>query len=1273
MKKSFLIFILLLSVMLTQATGWVNIQSALPSAARVSLVSSDISTSVVHFSVDGFYLNEVKTPRGTAYTVSVGNASAMLIKGAPDLPKLAASVIIPDLARMDVEVISSSYVDYPAMEIAPSKGNLYRNIDPATVPFEYGKEYVSDRFFPNNDASLRDPFIIRDHRGQTIIANPFRYNPVTKVLRVYYDIVVMVKTVGDNGSNPLVRKSSEGRIDSEFQAIYQNQFLNSSNTDYTPLTDYGKMLVISHGAFMAAMQPFVDWKNSMGIPTEMVDVASIGVSASAIKSYITNYYNTNGLTFVLLVGDAPQIPTNTTGSLGGPSDVAYGYIVGNDHYPDLFVGRFSAENVSHVQTMVQRTLEYEQNPLTSTDWFSKGIGIGSDQGPGDDNEYDYQHIRNIRTDLMAFTYTGVAELYDGSQGSEDQAGNPTTSMVSSFVNAGSSVINYTGHGSDNSWGTTGFSNSNVNALTNQHMWPFIFSVACVNGNFSGGTCFAEAWLRATNSGSPTGAVATLMSTINQSWDPPMDGEDEMDDILVETYSGNVKRTFGGVSMNGCMHMNDQYGSGGDEMTDTWTIFGDPSVMVRTAMPASIVASHAPTVFLGCSEFTVNADAEGALIALSINNQLIGTGFIAGGTTTITFSPLTNVGNVKVVATAFNYIPYIADVSIVPNTGPYVVFSSSLISDPAGNNNGQLDYGENVGLSVSLSNIGIIDAANVAVKIFTTDPFVTISDSSEMYSIIPAGDTVTMDDGFAFATDAAIPDNRVIHFSYQAIGSDTWSGSFSIIAHAAKLEFGAFTISDPLGNNDGTADPGETFSLVIPVENNGSSSASDVSGSLAFNDPYLTLLSLETLSYGNIDAGGTSVREYIFIADALCPPGHVVNMGFTVSADLGLSGSTTYNLVVGQIPVIIIDLDGNQNSGPAIQAALNNNSVITEYTTTFPEDLSLYSSIFITLGTYSDNHQLSSAEGQALADFLTAGGNLYMEGGDAWVYDPETAVRPMFKISGVMDGTGDLSTLTGVDGTLTAGISMAYAGDNSYIDHLAPLSTAFTIFQNTTPLYIATVAYDGGTYKTIGSSFEFSGLTDAAAPSTKDAYMLQIINFFGLLDSPLNANFSADHTTICENEQVNFIDFSSGGANSWLWIFPGGNPDTSYEQNPQVLYALAGQYDVTLVAGNGTDTSTIVKPAYVNVLNCTGIGNERQGTLNFWPNPGSGLIYADLSAFTGKVTLRLTNTLNIMVYEALEVETSATTSLNFSSLPNGIYFLSVEQTGKYITSKMVIRK
>ena len=47
----------------------------------------------------------------------------------------------------------------------------------------------------------------------------------------------------------------------------------------------------------------------------------------------------------------------------------------------------------------------------------------------------------------------------------------------------------------------------------------------------------------------------------------MSAQDEFNDILIESYSTNIKRSFGGLSFNGCMLMNDEYGGQGDEMTE----------------------------------------------------------------------------------------------------------------------------------------------------------------------------------------------------------------------------------------------------------------------------------------------------------------------------------------------------------------------------------------------------------------------------------------------------------------------------------------------------------------------------------------------------------------------------------------------------------------------------------------------------------------------------------------------------------------------------------
>ena len=839
MKKLSILFLLSICCFLfANASNWVGINSNNPEKAKITLVSSDIANNIVTFSLSGFTKNAVITPKGDASTITVGEGTHILMKDAPDLAKLTTSIIIPDKGNCTIEVLTSKYTEYTNINVAPSKGNLTRDIDPATVPYVYGKIYEKNEFFPGKLADLKEPYIIRDYRGQTIVVYPFQYNPVTKVLRVYTEITVkVVNNEKISGINEFIRASAPTKIDNDYENIYKHQFINYANQKYTPLGEQGKMLIICYGSFMTAMQPFVDWKNTIGIPTEIVNVTTAGATAAAIKTYVQNYYTANGLTYLLLVGDAAQIPTFTVS--GGGSDNTYGYFTGNDHYQEILVGRFSAENTTHVTTQVNRTINYEQNPSTTANKFNKVIGIGSDQGPGDDNEYDYQHNRNMNIDLLAFTYIApTIELYDGSQGGNDAAGNPTPTMVGNEINNGAGIINYTGHGSDNSWGTSGFSNTNIASLTNTEIQPFIWSVACVNGNFVSGTCFAEGWLRATYNGQPSGSIATFMSTINQSWNPPMEGQDEMNDILCEHYPTNIKRTFGGLSINGCFKMNDTYSDWA--MTDTWTVFGDPSVMVRTANPGSLSITHAANAIIGSTQFVVNCPTENAFVALTINNQIIGTGYIVGGSATITFPALLSVGTLKIAVTAFNKIPCIHTVPIIAPSGPYLSFGNIVINDPTGNNNHLADFAENITLDVTLQNVGPDAANTVTSTLTTTDTYVNISDNSQAFGNIAGNSSGTQVNAYGISIANNIPDAHVVSFSITAQdnASHTWTMPFNINVNAPIMSIGNIIISDPLpgGNNNGRMDPDETVTVTIPSSNTGHANSTGAVGTLTCVSP-----------------------------------------------------------------------------------------------------------------------------------------------------------------------------------------------------------------------------------------------------------------------------------------------------------------------------------------------------------------------------------------------------------------------------------------------------
>ena len=149
---------------------------------KKTLVSSTENEIVVDVQIGGFYFNSVETPNGKQLVVSVDKMVSMLEAGAPDLPMEAIPAIIGDNAEMTVNVLKSSYVDIENVEIAPSKGNFSRQINPEDVPYKYGEMYQKDAFYPATAAYLEAPYILRDFRGQNIMVRPFAYNPVTKTL-----------------------------------------------------------------------------------------------------------------------------------------------------------------------------------------------------------------------------------------------------------------------------------------------------------------------------------------------------------------------------------------------------------------------------------------------------------------------------------------------------------------------------------------------------------------------------------------------------------------------------------------------------------------------------------------------------------------------------------------------------------------------------------------------------------------------------------------------------------------------------------------------------------------------------------------------------------------------------------------------------------------------------------------------------------------------------------------------------------------------------------
>ncbi|MBR4146541.1 MAG: T9SS type A sorting domain-containing protein [Bacteroidales bacterium] len=846
-------------------------------APSTKLISSSEERIVVNFQLNGFNTVRVQTPQGDQFTVSVPKMAAMLEAGSPDLPSFPIPTIIGDRAEMTVNVIDAQYRDYSNMAIAPSKGSISRQVNPNDVPYTYGDMYQQNAFWPATQAHLEKPYILRDFRGQNIMVQPFAYNPVTKTLRVYESLTIEMTKVSDNGANQKnARKSNTIKIDPENKAQYGRRFINFGETGakYIFDEDFGEMLIICTDAYMDNLQPLVDWKNQSGRPTTMVSLSTVGGNnIESIKSYVSNLYNdpTHNLEYVLLVGEYNDItPKNLGYGSGGTvfSDNYIGKLEGNDDYLEVLVGRLSVANAADADVQVNKIIYFERDVQEGATWCEKGLGIGAiGAGSGHYGEDDYQHIDLIRDTLLHYTYTTVTDLHQG--------GGASVSSISNTINQGVSIINYCNHGSETTWGVANYSTSDIAALTNDEMLPIVWSVACLNGKFDVGTCFAEAWLRATNNATnaPTGAVGGMFSFVSQPWQPPMYGQDEMVDILTEWHSADqFNHTFGGASLNGSMYVLDMAPNDSYQTFNAWILFGDPSMMLRTANPTNMNVTMNPSVLMiGMNTLEVSADNTAYGIATLSNAEgIIATAKIIDGSATLAFPALSNVETLTLTVMGFNKVTEIVSMDVLPAEGAFV----SVDSFTPGN----VPVNEEQLMSITFKNVGVDPTSGTTnVVLSSTDNNITFSDNEGSFGVLAADEMITLTDEFAFTVAAGVPDGTKIQIDVTSTcGSEVWTGKAKITVGAPIVEFDSFEAM-------GGYTPGESQNIVANFKNIGHYMATNAVVNISSSSEYISF-AYESVALGTIDPESTVSAVFNVTISESCPETEVIRVAFELVAD-----------------------------------------------------------------------------------------------------------------------------------------------------------------------------------------------------------------------------------------------------------------------------------------------------------------------------------------------------------------------------------------------------
>ena len=685
--------------------------------------SSDQSVSI-DYSIHSFELVDVIVNGAAMKSVTLPGSFLFNEEGAPDLPGYSRYIAIPQGATATLKIITMQSEIIQNVEVAPAPRIPKDNEDGPLAYHKNKKIYNKDIHYPKNPVQLSTPQKIRGVDVVMLGITPFQYNPVTKELVVYRDLKVEIQFQGGNGH------FGEDRLRSRFwDPILEDAIVNHSSLpviDYnvriqepTDLAGFEYLIICPNSTtYLAWADSIKNFRIAEGISTVVKTLTDVGGNTTtAIENYINTAYNTwtPAPAAVLLMGD---YGTNANINVLSPiynnycaSDNIYAD-VDNDHMPDICLARMLANNITQLETMCTKFLDYERNPPTSASFYNEPI-----------TALGWQTVRWFQ--ICSETVGGywkyemgkdpvrINEIYIGNPGVDPWSTNTNTSMVMDYfgpsgqnyipatpqemsccwnggnatqinnaINSGAFCLMHRDHGSETGWGEPSYHSSNISGLTNSNNeLPFIFSINCLTGKYNwSNECFAEKFHRYKYNGVNSGALGLIAaSEVSYSFVNDTYVWGMMDNFWADfmpTYgttpaSRDFRPCFGNAAGKYFLQQSNwPYNTGNKQVTyHLFHHLGDAFSVVFSDVPQALTVTHSTSVPQAATSFVVTANI-GSFICLSHGDEILGVADGTGSPVTITIPGTLLVGDDMVVTvTMQNYYRYKAVVPVQFPGGP----------------------------------------------------------------------------------------------------------------------------------------------------------------------------------------------------------------------------------------------------------------------------------------------------------------------------------------------------------------------------------------------------------------------------------------------------------------------------------------------------------------------------------------------------------------------------------------------------------------------------
>jgi len=853
--------------------------------------------------------------------------------GDPKLPVFHKLIEIPLNTGFSIQVTQEKYTEYDLSSVGindliiPAQAPLSKNItDQNQIPFVINAAtYQMNQWLGSPLVTITPIGILRSLNLARMDISPVWYNPVTGKLRVYeqLDVTVLFTHPDIPATIQLKKQTYSPYFPNLFSGVVNYKLMPDSLITSAPVT----YVIISAPAFHDALQSFIAWKKKKGfnVIVGYTDNPAVGTTTASIKNYLQGLYNNPPTgyqkpSFVLFAGDVAQIPAWMTN--GHPSDLYYCDYT-NDNMPEVFYGRFAAQNVTQLQAYIDKVLEYEQYTMPSDAFLGEVTMVaGNDptNGPLYGNgqiNYGTNNYFNTAHAILSHTYL-----------QPEPTGGNYAQLIHQNVSNGVAFANYTAHGSEDGWANPEFVISDISPLQNDHKFCLMVGNCCKTSNFST-TCFAKEVTRATHKG----ALGYIGCSDYSYWDedywwacgfktvttnPPYDPQHlGAYDVTFHDHGESPSKwfvTMGQMVVGGDLAVEESSSGMKLYYWEAYCLMGDPSLSVYYSVPGPVAASYPSTTIEGMSNLMVTTEPY-AYVALSVHDTTLLAVQCADttGIVNLTFSPLSSTDSLSIVITKQNRKPHIGHIQVAPATGPYMILTTYSVNDSLGGNNNHLaDYGEPILLNVAVENIGVQTASNITGTLSTSDTNVMITSGSFNFGSIVSGGTITGINAFALTVHQFVQDHHQVNCNLLLTdGTNVWNSTLVLPLNAPVLTPGAVTVLDPLpgGNNNGILDPGESAILRIITSNTGHATSSNTIAHLTVpssSAPYI-LVSSPTYYIGSLNPGLPGYADFPVTTNGITPAGTAVDLNFLVTGGMlnQYSGQNSINLVIGQTPVFIM--------------------------------------------------------------------------------------------------------------------------------------------------------------------------------------------------------------------------------------------------------------------------------------------------------------------------------------------------------------------------------